>query len=195
MRGSDRPDRLNRTLLTVLGAILLAAGAYGLARSLGAFGQDQARDPLLLDSIRNFAGRNGEWFWPVVAVVCLILAYLAYRWLRAQIRPGPRLGYIDLPPMSHLGRTRVTAGAATAALAADIESYPEVQSASARLLADGSHPDVDVRVNIFDDADSAQVRRRIEERAFPRFRQALEAEDLRAHVRIGLSEPAGRFVE
>ena len=48
------PDRLNRTLLTLLGLLLVAAGAYGVARGYGAFGDTRATEPVLTKRI-------GDW--------------------------------------------------------------------------------------------------------------------------------------
>ena len=194
IRRSDPPDRLNRTLLAILGLLLLAAGLYGLLRGGGAFGQDQADDPLLLEGVRDFVGDNAAWFWPLAAVLSLVIAYLAYRWLRAHIRSGPAVGHINLASDSPLGWTRVRAAGAADALSSDIESYPGVLSASARVLTDGTQPEVELGVEVTDDADLAEIRRRIEEHALPRFRRALEVEDLLAQIRFNLGEPAGRSV-
>lgn len=194
IRRSDPPDRLNRTLLSILGLLLLGAGIYGLLRGGGAFGQDRAEDPLLLESVRDFVSDNAAWFWPLMAILALIVAYLAYRWLRAHIRSGPTLGHIHLQHDPSFGSTRVSASAAADALSAEIETYPGVRSASARLLTDGTQPEVELGVDLHDDANVEDVRRRIEEHAFPRFRQALDTRDLVARVRFDLAGPAGRLV-
>src|SRR3954453_19006259 len=77
-------DRVNRTVLVVLGLLLLAAGGYALLRSYGAFGSDQANAPLLLDHVRDWVHRNEDWFWPVAGVVAALVAFAALRWLWAQ---------------------------------------------------------------------------------------------------------------
>ena len=41
-----RADRVNRVVLSVLGALMLIGGAVGLAYSLGAFGKERSQWPL-----------------------------------------------------------------------------------------------------------------------------------------------------
>lgn len=86
------------------------------------------------------------------------------------------------------------ASGATAALARDIEEYPGVRSARARLLGDHPAAEVEIIVDVHDGADVPALRRRIEEHALARFRQALELADLRSQVHVRPAEPAGRTV-
>lgn len=187
------PDRLNRWMLTVLSLVLLVAGAYGLARGWEAFGTEAAEDPILLEPVRDFVARNDNWFWAVVFLVCVVVAYIALRWLRAQFR-SPRLTEIEVATDGSQGSTRLRAAGASQALAADIEEYREVSSASARLVDDGPRPEVDLRVDVHDDADVPAVRTRIEEHALRRFCQALEVPDVDATLYLRLTGPAQRVV-
>ena len=186
------PDRLNSTVLTLLALVLLAVGGYGLARGYGAFGDAQAADPILGDDVRDFVSRNANWFWPLAAVLSLLVAWLGLRWLLAQF---------STPAVSRLpvradgpGHTELVASGATAALARDIEDYPGVRSARARLVSDHPSPEVEVTVDVHDDADVPGIRRRIEEHALARFRSALELQELRSQVHVRLAERAGRTV-
>lgn len=188
-RGSDR---LNSSVLTILGLALVAAGAYGLTRGYGAFGERRADDPVLGDDVRDFVTRNGDWFWPLAAVLSLLLAWLGLRWLLAQL---------STPTVSRLpvradgpGHTELTGAGATAALSRDIEEYPGVRSAHARLVGDDPVPEVSITVDVHDGADVPAVRRRIEEHALARFRSALELTKLRSTVHVRLAERAGRTV-
>ena len=186
------PDRLNTAVLTLLAVLLLAAGAYGLARGYGAFGDGRAADPVLGDDLRDFVTRNGDWFWPVAAAVSLLVAWMGLRWLLAQITT-PTVN--RLPVRSDgPGDTELLASGATAALARDIEEYPGVRGARARLVSDHPSPEVEVTVDVHDDADLPGVRRQIEEHALARFRGALELQELRSRVHLRLAEPAGRRV-
>ena len=193
MRRQDRPERVNRTLVSLIGLILLLLGAYGLARSYGLFGDDRARQPLLTSDMRDWVS-DQSWFWPAIAAACAVLAYLGWRWFRYQIRPTPRVPDMELEPDGTTGSTRLRPAGAANALAADIERNSGVQSASARLLSDGGEPELDVRVDLFDDADIPAVRQHIEEVAFERFRQALQVDGVRAHVQLRPGEPQGRVV-
>ncbi len=186
------PDGLNRTVLTILALLLIAAGAYGLARGYGAFGDEQAADPVLGDDVRDFVSDNANWFWPVAAVLSLLLAWLGLRWLVAQM---------STPAVSHLpvrsdgpGHTRLVATGAASALARDIEDYPGVRGARARIVSDHPSPEVEITVDVHDDADTVDVRRRIEEHALARFVTALEIQEVRPKLHFRLAEPAGRSV-
>ena len=186
------PDPLNRAVLTLVALLLVAAGAYGLARGYGAFGDDQADDHVLTSDVRDFVSRNADWFWPVAAVVSLLLAWLGLRWLLAQI---------STPTVSHLpvrsegpGHTELLAGGAASALARDIEEYPGVRAARARIVGEHPAPEVEITVDVHDDADLPALRRRIEEHALERFRTALEVQQLRPTVHLRLAEQAARTV-
>ena len=187
-----RPDRLNSTVISLLGLLLLGLGAYGLARGYGAFGDGRARDPVLGDKVRDFVSRNEDWFWPVAAAVSLLLAWLALRWLLAQIHT-PTVSHLPVPADGP-GRTDLIASGATAALAHDIETYPGVRAARARMTDDDPSPEVEITVDVHDDADTVDVRRRIEEHALARFVTALEIQEVRPKLHFRLAEPAGRSV-
>jgi hypothetical protein len=186
------PDRLNATVLTVLALAIIGAGVYGLARGYGVFGDARAADPVLGDDVRDFVARNAGWFWPVAAVVSLLLAWLGLRWLVAQIT-SPAVHDLQVRADGP-GRTELVASGATTALARDIEDYPGVRSARARMVSDHPAPEVEVTVDVHDDADVPGLRRRIEEHALARFRTALDLADLRARVHVRLAERAGRTV-
>lgn len=187
------PDRLNATVLTLLGLLLVGAGAYGLARGYDALGARQAADPVLGDTVRDFVADNDDWFWPVAAAVSLVVAWLGFRWLVAQVH-APGVSRLPMASDPDRGSTEVSAPGAAAALAGDIEEYAGVRAARARVVAGGAEPAVDVTVDVHDDADVPAVRTRIEEHALPRFASALEVSRLRARVHLRLAEPAGRTV-
>ena len=188
---SSTPDALNRTVFTLLGILLIAAGVYGVARGYGAFGSTQAQEPLLTGGITDFFGRIDDWFWPLVALVALFIAYLAYRWLKAQLTPTPTVSELDFTRDRAEGKTTLSASGLASALSDDIERDPAVRSARVRMLEDGSRPEVDVDVDVREDADLGEVRRRIETDALRRFSSALETDSVTGHLRIGLSPPEG----
>lgn len=185
-------DRLNSTVLSLLALVLIALGAYGLARGYGAFGDQRAMDPVLTDDVRDFVSRNANWFWPLAAAVSLLVAWLGLRWLIAQIH-APTVSQLPVRADGP-GRTELGASGAAAALAHDIETYPGVRSARARITDDDPSPEVDVTVDVHDDADAVALRRRIEEEALPRFRSALELGELRSHIHLRLAEGVGRSI-
>ena len=186
------PDRRNAVVLSVLGVVLMGVGAYGLARGYGAFGDAQAGEPVLGEDLRDFVGRNSHWFWPLASVVSLVVAWLAFRWLVSQIHtPGAgRLRVRDEPD----GSTEVSTSGAAAALARDIEDYPGVRWARVRMVTDGVRPEVEVTAEVDDNTEPDAVRRRIDDHAFSRFRQALDLADLSPRVHLVLGGPAERAV-
>lgn len=186
------PDRLNSVVLTLLALALVLVGAYGLTRGAGGFGASRADDPVLTDGVRDFVSRNSDWFWPLAAVIALLAAWLGLRWLLAQLRTAT-VGHLPVRADGP-GHTHLSGSGATSALARDIEDYPGVRRASARLVGDHPIPEVEVTVDVHDDADLAAVRHRIEEHALARFRSALELTQLRSRIHIRLAERAGRAV-
>jgi hypothetical protein len=191
--GTRGPDRLNRGVLVLVSLVLLGAGGYALARGYEAFGAEAADEEVLLEPVRDFVGRNENWFWIVGLGLCLIVAYLGLRWVVAQFR-SPRLTEIDLTGEGSRGSTQLRAAGASDALADDIETYRGVSSASARLVEDGERPEIDVRVEVNDDADVPALRTKIEEEALQRFCQALQVSSVDARLHLRLSEPAPRVV-
>jgi len=186
------PDRLNNTVLCLLSLVLLGGGGYGLARGYGAFGNARAADPVLGDNVRDFVARNAGWFWPLAAALAVFVAWLGLRWLLSQVHT---------PTVSRLpvradgpGRTELMASGATAALARDIEAYPGVRGARARLVGGDPSPEVDITVDVADDADVGDVRRRIAEHALTRFGCALESSEVRSQLHLRLTGPEGRTV-
>lgn len=181
-------DRVNRRGLVLLGLILLGIGAYGMARSAGAFGDRAASEPLLVDSWRRFVADNEAWFWPVVAVASVVVALIGLRWLRAQLAAG-KPSALDLTSREEGGSTTVDAGGAASALAADVEQLGGVQRASARLRGDADGPEIDLRVDVDDDCDLPALRRTIDDAALTRFCQALELEPAAVNLEFRLSAP------
>lgn len=186
------PDRLNAAVLSLLGVVLIAAGAYGLARGYGAFGDARATDPVMTEGPRDFVSRNTDWFWPLAAALSLLLAWLGLRWLLAQLGT-PTVGHLPVRADGP-GHTELLSNGATAALARDVEDYAGVRSASARLIGDDPIPEVAVHVDVHEDADVGAVRRQIEEHALVRFRSALELTTLHSQIHVRLAERAGRSV-
>jgi hypothetical protein len=174
-------DRLNRVVVALLGLLLLAAGVATLVRSFGGLGHRLAHEPLLTRADSRFAHRNAGWFWPGVAVVALLVALLALRWLLAQLR-SDRVARVELERDVRRGRTTLHAPAVTAAVCEEIESYRGVRSARARLLHDPTRPDLVLTIELDERADIGETRRRIETDAVAHTRQALGLADLPTRV-------------
>lgn len=184
-------DRGNRVLLTLLGLLLLAASGLGLAFSYGAFGAARARQPLLLPAARQFAHRNAGWFWPVVAVVAVLLGLLALRWLLRQVGTD-RVRHLEVEPNPSSGTTTVSSSAITDAVTNEVESYHGAEAASARLIGGERYPELVLVVTVDDRADLGALRRRVEEQAVAHVRQAIAAPSLPVQVQVQVQLAASR---
>ncbi|WP_242903929.1 alkaline shock response membrane anchor protein AmaP [Actinomadura terrae] len=179
-----RPAHLNRTGLVILGLILALLGAAALARGLGLFGDGRASAPLLSGQVHRYVDDH-SWFWPAVTAAAIVLALLGLAWLLAQGRSA-KLAALTLEPDGAGGRTRLPAKAVTEALEAEIEEYPGVRSARARLLGTSRNPEVRLKVAYSGRADLPDLRRRIADEALRRLCAALERDRVRAIVRLRL---------
>jgi len=166
------PDALNRFILSLLGLALVALAVWGVGRGAGWFDADHPDQPLLLGDVRRFVARNAHWFWPVVAAAGLLIAVLAAGWLRAQFRL-PRQASNDVVVRRPSGTTRIGGDAMAGALEEDVvSSVDRVRKASARVVGDAEDAEIDLRVEVDEDADLTGVRRRIETEVLPRFARA-----------------------
>ena len=187
------PDTLNRILLSALGLALIALSVWGVGRAAGWFDADHPDQSLLLDDVRRFVERNAHWFWPVVGVAGLALALFAGLWLRAQFRL-PRQASTDLTVHRPSGTTNISGAGLADALEADVAASVErVRKASARVVGDSEDADIDLRVDVADDADLSAVRRQIESDVLPRFARAAGLARTTVYLDLRL-EPGARRV-
>lgn len=176
---SSRVNGLNRTVLTLLGLLLLVAGGLGLAYSFGAFGQGER--PLLPQGMRDVAS-DQPWFWWAVAGACLLVALLALRWLVAQLATD-RVGRLDLTTDDRDGLTTVHGGALTDAVQSETEQLRGVVGASAH-LRDRRGRRLVLGVDLAEYADIAEVRSAVEDRVVAHARQAVDDPDLLVDVEL-----------
>jgi hypothetical protein len=183
---NPRVDALNRVLLGLIGALLLAAGGLGIAAGAGAFhGHSDRR--VLPAGVRDFA-RTTNWFWWAVAAVCLVVAVLALRWLLDQLRTD-RASRLDLTVDGREGVTLVHSGALTDAVAQEAESLRGVTRATAA-LRERRGKKLTLAVNLADYADIAAVRSALEGTVVTHARQAVD--DPTLPVDIELRQRKGR---
>jgi hypothetical protein len=166
---NTRVDALNRVVLTLIGLLLLAAGALGIATGAGAFGKGHTA--LLADSTRDFARTTG-WFWWAVAGGALLLALLGLVWLLDQLR-SDRASRLDVTTDDRDGVTMVHSGALTDAVAQETESLRGVTGASAQ-IRDRHGKRLLLAVSLSDHADMGELRRALEENVVTHARQAIE---------------------
>ena len=180
-RAANRPSRLNRTLLTLIGLILLIVGAAVLAFGLGLL------TPLLrpvlpaLDPTAPLLPTTVAmpvWAPYVAIVVAVIIGFLCLRWLVAQTQRRPRTGTWNVAAATAAGRTRLAAATAADAIASDIQAYPGVRKATATLAGPRSAPALQLEVSTERDTSLAAIRDRITSHALPRLRHAMQLDSL-----------------
>lgn len=178
-----RTARGNRIGLAVVGLILLAAGAYVLARGLAVRPEllGSAHAPLTDHDVRSYPASE-SWFWPVVAVVTVMITLLALRWLAVQARTDA-VGDIALETSPRRGTTRLPAQVLTDALEDDLTASPYVQRVNATLTGPAAARRLAVTVTATTGSDPATVAQRTSQ-AIERLRQALDAENVQATVRL-----------
>lgn len=178
----------DRVLLTVVGLLALAAGGYGLARNLGAFGAAQSEAVLLEAEVRHRLVDNAGWVAGAATFLALVLAWAGWRWLRRQLGGSS----------SSLRRVRISAGAGglttvearalAQAVEGDVQAGPEVSAARARVVGAERAPGLELAVDLAARADPLAVRRHVEEHVLPRARTALEVDELATRLRLRLGD-------
>lgn len=187
-------DRTNRSVLTLLAVILLAAGVAGALLSYGAFGASTAKKHLLDNSISDYIGRNSVWFWIAAAVLGLILAYIGVRWLFTLSFSTDRVNDLTVDNTKESGHTTLTSSALTRALVEEVESYHGVHSANARLIGDQDTPQLVLEATLEDTADLTKTRDRIQNEAVTHARQALDTPSMPAIVDLSITDKPGARV-
>jgi len=207
---SSKTARGNRIGLGVVGVLLLAAGAYVLARSLGAFGTEQADAPVYSERTASWIHAQQPWIWIAFAAVGVIVALLALRWLLVQLRTE-RLGRIAMdtdlgadPPYTDdreytadpdycddpgAGRTSLPTSALTAAIGQEIDAYPGVRAVTVHVAGRPDLPELRLEVTIDADADPARIRTRIVEEAIAHAKAALDTEFLPTQLLLAVNRP------
>jgi hypothetical protein len=185
----NRPARLNRTVLALLGLLCLAAGGVVLLIGTGLLGGvlPVPTDAPLLPPGLVLPG----WAPSAVAAVTIIIGLLALRWLIAQTIRRPASSNWQLSPDTTTGTTHIDSDAAARPLADEIEDYPGVRSATASLTGPRQHPHLYLRVSADDHADISDLRRRIGANAIPHLTQALNLPALTADTLLRLVTAIG----
>ena len=169
-------DKTNRSALLVLGILLLAAGVLGALAGFGAFGERIKTESLVDNPVGRYFGKNGQWLWPVIAVVAALGVVLALRWLWVLLFSTDRVAELRVKGSRTGGRTTIAPGALADAVANEIEGYRGVESATARLIGDSTMPRLVIAAVLDHAADPNELRRRIET-------------DAAAHARAALADP------
>lgn len=158
---------MNRTLWTVIGLVLLAAGVTGLLAGYGVLSfVDRQQVVLPPELIAGWNRNEGRWL-AVTIVGGLLVALLGLLLLRAQFRRrgGPTMPDLYMPmspepaeaPQPDRGGTEVASRALHRALQRDFESDQQVRDAAVRLTGPPDHPRLLVRLAVAADTDVARL--------------------------------------
>ncbi|EOD59783.1 alkaline shock response membrane anchor protein AmaP [Amycolatopsis vancoresmycina] len=180
----NRPAALNRTLLALIGLVLLAAGGFAVATHFGELRLLDPSAPLVPGT-----APPPTWVFYLVIAGAVGLGLLCLRWLAAQAFRRPKA--TTWRTTGDAGATVLGSATAAAPVAADVETYPGVLAASAWLSGPRDAPALDLVVTTGRDADPAALRQRVAEHAVPRLRQALEVGDLPVRLEIRLTAKTG----
>lgn len=184
-------DRTNRTALTVLALLLLAAGAGAMLASTGLLDKALKHKTLFDNSISRYIGAHGSWLWAAAAVACAILAVLALIWLKALLLSTDRAGDLTVSGDRSRGATVITSSAITSALSDEVQTYRGVDSAKARILGDTHDPEVILTVTATRTANLGRLRARIESDALTHLRHALDNPTLPIQLDLRVSDATG----
>lgn len=169
----NRTARGNRIGLAIVGLVLLVAGAAALVRGLdlmpGVLGEADA--PVTEQRVRDFAA-DQLWFWVLLAIVLILIALLALRWLAVQTRTDA-VRNLRLEPDTRRGSTVMPAAAATGALEDDLANSPYLRRAQASLNGSATRPRLHLNLTMEPTAPPHAVRERTHE-ALDRYARAME---------------------
>lgn len=186
MASPNRPARLNRSLLLLLAIVLLLAAVFVLLLGFGVLAMLGLPSPDRGAALTPATLSPPTWVAYLAIVVAVILGLLCVRWLIAQTIRKPSSGTWRLENDPATGTTRLDAASAVDPLVAEVETYPGVHRASARLSGTVARPMLHLVVGTEDAADITALRRRIDDEAIPRLRQALDLPVLPADLLIRL---------
>ncbi|HKF89355.1 MAG TPA: hypothetical protein VKB85_14965 [Propionibacteriaceae bacterium] len=187
-----RVNATNRTVLALIGLVLLAAGIGGLLLSLNLIATGTGRWPVVPDAVAGFV-TGTSWLPSAAAAAAVAVALLGLWWLLAQFRVDWP-GQLDLTGDRPDGITTLAAGAFTDAVEDDAESIRGVTGASANLRSKPTRR-LDLTVNLAAFADLGEVRRSLEQQTAARTRQVIDQPNLPIRIELRPTRRERRLVQ
>lgn len=181
-----KTSRGNRWALALIGSVLLVLGGLAAGRGLGGLGSTDT--PIVDGGVRGFFAGNSPAIWWAVAVVSIVVALLALRWLLVQGRREVTHRPIRLEG-SPAGFSEVSADGVARAVAADVASSPAVVSADARVADSRYPPEVRLRVVADERAPIGELRWHLSAVALQHLRDALRTDHVHTVARVSLEPP------
>ncbi|MFE7775190.1 hypothetical protein ACFU5O_15055 [Streptomyces sp. NPDC057445] len=173
MTSLNRPARLNRTLLAVLGVLLLGSGAFALAVHFGRL--------TFLDSDATLIPTTADpptWALWIAAATATVLGLLILRWIAAQLTRRPKAHTWHLERNPEHGSTELAANAATAPFLSEVTTYPGVHHARATLAGTRQNPTLAMVISTEQGGDLTTINHHLNTHGLPRLRQALDLDAL-----------------
>jgi hypothetical protein len=188
MTSLNRPARLNRCLLAIVGLTLLAGGGLAMATSFGWLPVNPAT-PLV-------PGTDLPPTWTLYAITgtAVLLGLLCLRWLAAQLARKPKTRTWRIDDHSAHGHTDLAARIATTPFAEEITAYPGIHTAHADLTGAQHAPTLAMVVTTEHDADLTDIRHHLDTHGLPRLRQALDLSSLPATLEFRFTTKTGARV-
>ncbi|MGW4057608.1 alkaline shock response membrane anchor protein AmaP [Amycolatopsis sp. NPDC004747] len=186
MSSLNRPARLNRTLLTLIGLLLLAAGGFAVATHFGKLRLLAADTPLVPGT-----ARPPGWVWYVVAASAVIAGLLLLRWLAAQLARTPKTHTWRFGTEPDRGTTELAPGTAVEPFLAEVRTYPGVHAAHATLTGSRDAPALVLVLGAEQDGELSTIRNRLDTHGLPRLRQALDLDTLPVTIEFRFTTSTG----
>lgn len=178
----------DRSLLVLLGLVVLACGVLVALLAYGVFGAARAGRPLLDPVIVDLLRAQPLVARLVAIAAGLLLLVLGLTWTARSLRPERRPDLvIDRGPATAI---TVSSGAAADALAAQAAELPGVGRAKARMVGTEDSPALRVWVWLADDADVRDVLDKLHEQVLTAARTSLGLAALPVAVRLELDQAA-----
>jgi hypothetical protein len=158
-RAVARSAGRERRIVGLIGLLALLVGAGTALLAFGVFGSGRAHRPLL-DPILVDALRAQPLIWRIVALlVCAVLVVAGLVWAVRALAPERRPDLtVDAGPDTSVV---VTSSAVAEAVAGQARTLPGISRARARMVGDEREPALRLTVWLAEDADVAEVCRRI----------------------------------
>lgn len=176
--------------VTLLGLVLLAAGVLAILLIAGVFGQNRPERPILDPMVLGALTSQLLVTRIVAVVVGLLLVVLGLIWTVRALRPERRPDLvIDGGPGTDI---RVSSSAAANAVADGASALPGVGRARARMVGTSAAPAVRATVWVTDEADVAEICRRLDSEVLAEVRDSLGLAALPVAVRLELDSSSGK---
>jgi hypothetical protein len=186
----NRPARLNRVILALIGVVLLTVGAFAVATHLGELSIVDRGATLVPGT-----ALPPTWAWYATAGGGLVVGLLALRWLAAQLVRAPRAEVWRFEEDPDHGRTSMSSTTAVAPFLTDIGAYPGVQAAHGTLTGALTHPTLVLVVGVEQDGDLTAIRERVTTHGLPRLCQALDLDEIPTSIEFRFTGKQGARVQ